>query len=304
MLISIDHGNKQVKTIHCAPIVAGLERSTTKPFGADVLTYEDAYYTLSARRIPYQKDKTKDERYFILSLFAIANELETTGNYTDDLQLLDLAIGLPPAHYGAQHLAFEHYFQNRDITSFTYHNKVYNICFGKVACFPQAYAAAVTMMPVLVNSPKVLILDIGGFTADYLLMKSGRADLSNCDSLENGVILLYNKIRSKANAELDLLLEESDIDAILQGNSTGYSFQVIQIVEDLAKEFVGDLFGTLRERMLDPRTGKAVFVGGGALLLRRFIEASGRVGEPIFVTDINANARGFELLYQTMMESR
>ena len=35
------------------------------------------------------------------------------------------------------------------------------------ACFPQAYAAAATMLHTLVEEPKAVILDIGGFTADY-----------------------------------------------------------------------------------------------------------------------------------------
>ena len=75
------------------------------------------------------------------------------------------------------------------------------------------------------DDTKAVILDIGGFTADYLLLKNGQADLSTCDSLENGVILLYNHIRSKANAELDILLDENDVDIILQGKGKlpGYS---------------------------------------------------------------------------------
>ena len=40
------------------------------------------------------------------------------------------------------------------------------------------------------------------------------------------------------------------------------------------------------------------FVGGGAILLRRQIEESGKVGTPLFVTNINANAAGFEYLYR------
>lgn len=33
MLLAIDHGNKQIKTIHCPPFVSGLQQSITKPFG-------------------------------------------------------------------------------------------------------------------------------------------------------------------------------------------------------------------------------------------------------------------------------
>ena len=61
-------------------------------------------------------------------------------------------------------------------------------------------------------------------------MKYGQADLSTCDSLENGVILLYNRIRSKINAELDLLLEESDIDAILKGQTDGYTEKAVRLL--------------------------------------------------------------------------
>ena len=42
-----------------------------------------------------------------------------------------------------------------------------------------------------------------------------------------------------------------------------------------------------------------MFTCGVAILLRRFIESTGKVGRCLFVIDINANARGFERLYQT-----
>ena len=41
-----------------------------------------------------------------------------------------------------------------------------------------------------------------------------------------------------------------------------------------------------------------LFVGGGAILLRKQIEGSGKVPHPIFVEDICANAKGYELLYR------
>ena len=39
-------------------------------------------------------------------------------------------------------------------------------------------------------------------------------------------------------------------------------------------------------------------LGRGATLLRRQIEASGKIGRAIFVEDINANAKGYEYLYR------
>lgn len=298
MLISIDHGNKQIKTVHCPPFVSGLQQSRTKSFSPEVLKYQRTYYTHSEQRIPYRKDKTEDDRFFVLSQIAIAKEIEALNRYSNDLMQIQLAVGLPPSHYGAQNKIFTQYFQGRDIILFEYCDKPYTIYIDKVICFPQAYAAAVTMIHFLIDCPKVIILDIGGFTADYLLMRYGKADLSTCDSLENGVILLYNKIRSKVNAEMDILLEESDIDTILTGKSNSFKPELVHIVELQAQEFINDLFSTLQERMLDLRIGKVVFVGGGAILLRKQIEASGKVSDALFIDDINANAKGYEFLYQ------
>ena len=298
MLIAIDHGNKQMKTIHSRPFVSGLMESIARPFGSDILEYQGKFYTLSNQRIPYKRDKTEDDRFFVLTLFGIAEELHIKERYGEEVVHVSLAVGLPPAHYGAQNQSFVRYFLGRGIVNFQYCENPYTIYIEDVRCYPQAFAAAVTMMDRLLDKPRVLIVDIGGFTADYLMMRSGRADLTIRESLDNGVILLYNRIRTKANSEFDILLEETDIDGILKEGESTYAPTVVSLVEKLAQDFVNDLANSLRERMLDLMSGMVVFVGGGAILLRRQIEASGKVGNAVFVEDINANAKGYEFLYK------
>lgn len=152
MLIAIDHGNKQVKTVHGNAIVSGVQKSKTRPYGRDVLKYGGSYYTLSAQRIPYQKDKTTDERFFILSLFAIAEEIEAQNAYTSGLMPIDLAIGLPPAHFGAQNKAFVRYFKRKEPIYFSYRDKLYSILIRDVQCYPQAFAAAAMMLGELAKA--------------------------------------------------------------------------------------------------------------------------------------------------------
>ena len=304
MIISIDHGNKQVKTIHHVPFTSGLVCSEVRPFGGETLVYQGKYYTLTDQRIPYRRDKTEDERFFVLTLFAIAYELEAVFFYGAAPVRVQLAVGLPPAHYGAQQKRFAEYFLNRGTVSFTLHDRPYEILIDEVSCYPQSYAAAITVFQALQSSPRALIIDIGGFTADYLLLRNGEGDLSVCDSLENGVILLYNRIKSRVAAEQDLLLDETEIDAILLGRDSGQSDAVSQIVRQQAQEFVSDLLSSLRERMLELKSGKVIFLGGGATLLRRQIEASGKIGQAIFVEDINANAKGYEYLYRLQHSGR
>lgn len=298
MLISIDHGNKQIKTIHCAPFTSGLVESESKPFGSRVLNYKGKYYQVTDRRIPYRKDKTEDERFFVLTLIAIAEELEATNFTGHGVTAVQLAVGLPPAYYGANYQKFSRYFIGRGIINYTYSGKSYAIQINDVGCYPQSYAAALTMFQTLKDIPSALVLDIGGMTADYLEIKYGEGDLSICDSLENGVILLYNQIESKVRAEQDILLSEQQIDAILEEHEVQLPQNVVEIVERLTQEFIADLLSTLREHQLELKSKPVIFVGGGSILLRKQIEKSGKIPYAMFLEDIRANAKGYELLYQ------
>ena len=297
MLISIDHGNKQIKTVH-KTFTSGLcESETRPPFGQDVLSYNGKYYTLSDQRIPYMRDKTADERFFILTLFAIGFELRRMLPAENPVRV-QLCVGLPPAHYGTLYKKFEEYFLGRGVLNFQLGGEPFSVLITEALCFPQAYAAAIPVYAKLQQLPKAVIVDIGGFTADYLQIKYGQADLSVCDSLENGVIVLYNRVKSKINADFDMLLEESDIDAILQDKGQGYDEAVCRIVREQARLFIDDLAGRLRERMIDLRSGKTVFVGGGSILLRKLIETCSKIGPALFVDELSANTKGYELLYR------
>ena len=99
MLIAIDHGNYAIKTTNHS-FISGLSEHTVKPPMTDeILEYGGKYWTLSGRRLSYMRDKTQDDRYFILTLFAIAKELENRGQYTP-VEQIQLAVGLPPEHFG------------------------------------------------------------------------------------------------------------------------------------------------------------------------------------------------------------
>lgn len=281
MLIAVDHGNKQIKTVHTPPFTSGLIQSDTPGFGTDALAYRGKYYTLTDQRIPYRRDKTEDERFFLLTLFAIAHEIEAMGQYSGSLMRVQLAVGLPPAHFGVQAKRFINYFNGRGAVAFQFKGKPYAIFIENAACFPQSFSAAAATVKNLASFPRALVVDIGGFTADYVRLRNGVPDMAACDSLENGVILLYNRIRAKANAELDILLEESEIDRILRGEDQDAAPEVIALTEREAQGFINDLLSGLRERMLELKSGKVIFLGGGATLLHRQIEASGKIGQAI-----------------------
>ena len=122
MLIAIDHGNYAIKTPHFS-FISGLTEHTVKPpMAEEVLEYNGKYWSLTGQRLPYMRDKTRDDRYFILSLFAIAKELSSAGTNTA-FEQIDLAVGLPPEHYGMLRERFAQYFRRFGTVNFAYNNR-------------------------------------------------------------------------------------------------------------------------------------------------------------------------------------
>lgn len=270
--------------------------------GEKYLKYQGKYYTLSEKRIPYQRDKTQDSRnrFWILTLFAIAMELEQKSQIQpEDVIQVELPIGLPPKHFAELCERYERYFKgDGKVQELCFNDKVYHLCIQNVMAFPQDYAAMMTRMMEIREIPKVVGIDIGGFTSDYLLMRSGRPDMDYCDSLEKGVITMYNDIISSINSEYDMLLEEADIDSIIKGKTQYYEEAVVQAVETMVQNFVTDLLNSIRERGIDTKSTYTVFIGGGAVLLERFLEQADRLGKHTFIRDMKANADGYDLLYR------
>lgn len=297
MIISIDHGNKQIKTAH-RTFVSGLTETKVRPaLGEDFIKYDGNYYTLTDHRLAYQRDKSNDESFFLLTLFGVASEILEMGAYDAEVISIDLLIGLPPAHYGAQYKSFEHYFE-RDVIDFEFAGKPFSIYFNSATAYPQAYAAAMTVFSQIRPLSKCVVIDIGGYTADYLILKNGAPDLSACSSLEHGVILLYNQVINAVNSAYDLLLDESDVDSTLRGCNEDISDNIQDFIREQAQSFVEELFSQLRELRIDLRVTRAIFVGGGSILLKTYIERSPKVGKAIYVDDINANAKGYEILFK------
>ena len=298
--VAVDHGNRNMKTCHFI-FTSGLNVLDKKPArGEQYLQFEGKYYTLSEQRIPYQRDKTLDFRFFILTLFAIAMELEGKEQIQpEDVVQIQLPVGLPPKHFAELYEKYEEFFlAEGKVLDLNFNGRLYHICIQEVRAFVQDFAAMMTRGQEITVVPKAVGIDIGGFTTDYLLMRKGRPDMSYCDSLEKGVITMYNQIISSINSEYDMLLEDTDIDSILAGNTQYYDDSVVRMTENMVQDFVTDLLNSIRERGIDTKSSYTVFIGGGSVLLKRFLERSDRLGKYLFIEDLKANARGCDLLYR------
>ena len=299
MVIGIDNGNANTKTVHCV-FTSGLTEHDVQPaIGNEVLKWNGKYYTLSEKRMPYARDKTKDNNCFVLTLFAIAKEILAADTYEEHVDV-NLAVGLPPDHYGLQREKFASYFKKFGETiQFTLDNKPFDITIKTVSVYPQAYAAIANKASALKAYSTSYIIDIGGYTTDVLLLRNGKPDLSCCMTLENGIITMNNNISHRINTSFGLKIEDNHVRDVLEGKKTSLDHAVNaeakQMVFDLCKTHAKKLLDELRENGIDLRVNPAFFVGGGSTLLREYIENSGMVTDVEFIPDVSANALGYTI---------
>lgn len=295
MIIAIDHGNYAIKTVNHS-FIAGVSEHTVKPPIADeILEYDGKYWTLTGNRLSYMRDKTHDERYFILTLFAVAKELEKAGSFSP-FEQIDLAVGLPPEHYGALKNKFAQYFKRNGTINFVYKDKPISIAIRNVCVYPQAYAAVIPHAGKLLHTVRMFVIDIGGYTTDVLLLRNGKPDLQFCRSLEMGVITMNNEIIRKVSTQHDMKIEDDHISAVLRGEETILPEDVKQTIRKATGLHTSDILNKLRELQVDLRANPAIFIGGGSILFKDFIENSNLVTKAEFIEDPKANAVGYLML--------
>lgn len=226
MIFALDTGNDKIKT-EDKVTQAGLKKLDYVPEQMeDALFFEGNYYMETVSRLAYMYDKSVDDRYYILTLLALARELYAGGEekypVTNGLIEVVLLVGLPPAHYAALREKFENYFyRDGTLVSFVYKGKKYTVTFTEVVMNIQGYAVYLSLASKmrLNDYNKVCIIDFGGMTVDYLLLRYGMLDKS--DSLEKGIITLYGRISSSINRRCNIL------------------FYVFEIAEEHVVEFLG-----------------------------------------------------------------
>ena len=107
IIIGVDHGYAAMKTAHIS-FSTGLVEYEHEPYTQkDVLEYGGKYYVVGSARQPLQRDKTRTEDYYLLTLAAIAKELDYRGMERTAEVLL--AAGLPLTSFGRDKKKFRDY---------------------------------------------------------------------------------------------------------------------------------------------------------------------------------------------------
>jgi plasmid segregation protein ParM len=294
IIIGVDHGYAAMKTSHFS-FPTGLVEYEHEPYTSEnVLEYGGKYYVVGSGRQPLQKDKTLTEDYYLLTLAAIAKELAYRN--ADRTVNVHLAAGLPLTSFGRDKKRFRDYLlrEGKPIL-FSFEGIEYQVTITEVSLFPQGYAAVLTQTGLL-DEPSVIVADIGGWTVDLMRLDNRIPNAATCRSLESGMIRCLDEISEQLRRSLGLSMTAAQIESVLHGGVSSVDENAKQIIHREAGAYVHRLLSAIAESGLDVRAMPAIFLGGGAALMKRHVTAVDSLCRPIILDDVCLNAKGYERL--------
>ena len=117
------------------------------------------------------------------------------------------------------------------------------------------------------------------------------------------MIRCLDGISEQIRRKLGLSMTAAQIETVLRGEVTSINEQAKEIIHREAGAYVRQLLSAITESGLDARAMPAIFLGGGAALLKRHVGATDGLFRPLILDDVCLNAKGYERLVGQLSRS-
>lgn len=307
----IDLGNYDTKTQHTTtPSSFQVDGNTKNILADEYVLYNGVYYSPTRERNNQQTDKTKDDYCLIMSLFAIGKEIiyqfRAAEPGISDIELqrkissidtLKLGVGVPVGLLSSEAEKTKESYLNawKNGFEFEYNNFTFDMKLEKCSVFPQ------DLTPIILNEDidvisefdDIYVFGIGGGTVDVIPCHKKMPVTEKCFSIEKGSTVMYAEIIKKIQQEFGKTMDYTSVENVLLGQRTIVDEERKKRIKELANIFANKLVDDFIHLGLSLDDYPAVFVGGGALLMKEALMSNPHFVKVAFIEDINANAKSF-----------
>lgn len=289
VIIGVDHGYGNIKTANTITPAAVTSYDTEPVFTGSILKYNGTYYRIGEGQKEFVSDKTGDDDYYILTLMAIARELEYQGIREADVYL---AAGLPITWTGRQRNSFRAYLMRHPEVTYEYNGKEYHIRLTGCSIFPQSYPAVITRVDEF--SGITLLADIGSGTLNILYF-NGQKPLENRMWTEKlGVRQCMIAARNAVMDSFGIKIDPSIIEQIIRTGTSDIPGEYLDVISAVCRSYCRDIFDALRRYEYNPDLMHLYIIGGGGSLIRHFADYD--KSRVTIIEDLSATAKGYEAL--------
>ena len=243
----------------------------------NVLQYNGKFYVCGTGRQTLVRSKTSNDNYYLLTMAAIAQEIR----YRRGERKTDV-------------------FRKEQPLRFRYEDESYEIRIQDVKLFPQGYSALALHPECVRDEPSVLLADIGGWTVDLMRLDNSVPNAATCRSLELGVIRCVDEITEQVRRNTGLSVTDIQIERVLNGQSCSMDPAAKEIIVRQGRLYTEKILSAIMEAGFDLKAIPSVIMGGGASILKRHVTPQDGLCRQIYLTDVHANASGYERIVGQM----
>ena len=135
---------------------------------------------------------------------------------------------------------------------------------------------------------------------DLMRLDNSVPNAATCRSLELGVIRCMDEIREQVRRNTGLSVTETQIERVLHGKPSSMPAEVVSLIEKQGRLYIEKILSAITEAGFDLRAVPSVFMGGGAAIFKHRVSDQDRLCCPIYLTDVHANAAGYERIVEQM----
>lgn len=289
VVIGIDHGYGNIKTAHCC-FKSGVTSYDKEPtFKSNLLIYEGIYYIIGEEHKEFISDKMTDSDYYILTLAAIARELNARRLTSASVHI---AAGLPLTWVSEQKDSFRSYLLQNDVVDFSFRDVDYHVEFAGADIFPQGFSAVADRLREFKGIN--MLCDIGNGTMNVMYINECRPLAKKCFTEKYGTNQCLIAVRENLMRQFGVAVDDMVLDRVIRTGTADISERYLNVIRDTAAEYTAGIFRRLREHEYDPELTRLYVVGGGSCMVKNFGEYERN--QVIINDDICATAKGYELL--------
>ena len=298
MVIAIDHGYGNIKTVNTVTPTGITAYDTEPTFEGDILQFDGKYYRIGEGHKGFIPNKSADEDFYVLTLAAIAKELDIEGITTADVHI---AAGLPLTWVKTQREDFRKYLTKNGKVKFTFKDKQYSVKIVSASVYPQGYTAVIDRLSEM-NGVNMLA-DIGNGTMNIMYINNKKPVESKTFTEKLGVNQCVITAKNIVLDRYGTILDESIIEQMIRTGTADIGDKYLDCISDAIKEYSAYIFETLRKYEYDSELMRLYITGGGATLIKHFGEYD--ESRVVIIEDICAAAKGYELLaYNALLREK
>ena len=205
-------------------------------------------------RQPILRNKMENDNYYLLTLAAIAKEIQQRGEKRECA--VNLGAGLPLAGFGREKKAFREYLlRSSQPVSFKFEGISYQAAIQDVSLFPQGCSAIAVHPELIRGEPSVLLMDIGGWTVGLMRLDNGIPNASACRSLELGMILCIDEAKEQVRRETGLSVTDAQVERVLAGQSCSMDENARSVIQKQGRIYTEALLSAAMEAGFDLKAG-------------------------------------------------